>query len=147
MVKVCSPTAQPGLPISAMALPKVCCTLHKTKILFYGCSQGGYVPDVKLKIFWRPALTVYKRNAEPRRHDNRYMAVQTAELRDPVIMLIISILVGTFGVDRFLVGDTGLGIAKLLTCGGFGIWTIVDWFLIMDRTKEANLQQVQRRLV
>jgi TM2 domain-containing membrane protein YozV len=82
-----------------------------------------------------------------RADDNRMMAVQTAQLKDPTMMLIISILAGTFGVDRFLVGDTGMGIAKLLTCGGLGIWTLVDWFLIMDRTKEVNLDQVQRRLV
>jgi hypothetical protein len=34
--------------------------------------------------------------------------------------------------------DTGLGIAKLLTCGGLGIWTIVDWFLIMGANKEKH---------
>jgi hypothetical protein len=37
-----------------------------------------------------------------------------------------------------MLGDTGLAIAKLLTCGGLGIWTIVDWFIIMGRTRELN---------
>ena len=49
-------------------------------------------------------------------------------LKDPTTSLIVSLLAGSLGVDRFLIGDIGLGIAKLLTCGGFGIWIIIDWF-------------------
>ena len=39
-----------------------------------------------------------------------------------------------------MLGQTGLGVAKLLTCGGVGIWTIIDWFTIMGKTKEMNFQ-------
>ncbi len=40
--------------------------------------------------------------------------------------LILSILLGEIGVDRFYLGYTGLGIIKLITVGGFGIWWIFD---------------------
>lgn len=40
--------------------------------------------------------------------------------------LLLSIFVGYLGVDRFYLGDTGLGIAKLLTLGGCGIWVLID---------------------
>ncbi|MFN4945357.1 MAG: TM2 domain-containing protein [Chryseotalea sp.] len=50
------------------------------------------------------------------------------------------------GIDRFMIGDTGLGIGKLLTCGGFGIWTIIDWFLIQGATREKNMQKLQQFL-
>ena len=44
--------------------------------------------------------------------------------------------------DRFFIGDTGLGIGKLITCGGLGIWTIIDWFLIMNATREKNFERL-----
>lgn len=53
--------------------------------------------------------------------------------KELVTTAIISWLVGIFGVDRFYLGYTGLGVAKLLTCGGFGIWAIVDLILIILR--------------
>ncbi len=76
--------------------------------------------------------------------ESKWVYVQTLQFKDPTISLIISILVGALGIDRFLIGDTGLGIAKLFTCGGLGIWVLVDWFLIMGRTKEKNFEMFQQ---
>jgi TM2 domain-containing membrane protein YozV len=76
--------------------------------------------------------------------DSKWMMVQSLNLKDPTTILIISILAGNLGIDRFMIGDTGLGIGKLLTCGGLGIWAIVDWFLIMGRTREVNAERLMR---
>ncbi len=70
--------------------------------------------------------------------DNKFMMLQSYQLKDPTTLLIISLLVGSLGVDRFMLGETGLGVAKLLTGGGCGIWTIIDWFTVMDRTRQLN---------
>lgn len=74
--------------------------------------------------------------------DSKFLMVQAMNLKDPTTILIVSLLAGSLGIDRFMLGDTGLGVGKLLTCGGFGIWAIVDWFIIMGRTREVNFQKV-----
>jgi TM2 domain-containing membrane protein YozV len=75
--------------------------------------------------------------------DSSFVALQSLNLKDPTTILIVSLFAGGLGIDRFMIGDTGLGIGKLLTCGGFGIWSIVDWFMIMGRTREVNFERIQ----
>ncbi len=67
-------------------------------------------------------------------------SVKMAQFKDPMIVLILSILTGTWGVDRFYLGDIGLGVIKLITCGGCGIWWLIDLILISDLTKKKNLE-------
>lgn len=50
--------------------------------------------------------------------------------RNYFIALILSIVVGEFGIDRFYMGKIGTGILKLITLGGVGIWWIIDIILI-----------------
>src|SRR5690606_4120991 len=78
--------------------------------------------------------------------DSKWVLISSVQLKDPTISLIVSILVGTLGVDRFLIGDTGLGIGKLVTCGGLGIWTVIDWCLIQKATREKNMDTIQQFL-
>ncbi len=50
-----------------------------------------------------------------------------------VLALIMSIIFGSLGVDRFIMGHVGLGILKLITFGGCGIWWLIDLILIATK--------------
>jgi TM2 domain-containing membrane protein YozV len=51
-------------------------------------------------------------------------------MKSKTTALILSILLGELGIDRFYLGYVGLGILKLITAGGFGIWWLIDLILI-----------------
>ncbi len=50
-----------------------------------------------------------------------------------VLTLLMSIFFGSLGVDRFMMGQIGLGILKLVTFGACGIWSLVDIILIATK--------------
>lgn len=77
--------------------------------------------------------------------ESKFSMISAVEFKDPTTLLIISIFLGTLGVDRFMLGDIGMGILKLLTAGVCGVLTIVDWCTIQKRVREqnwSNLMQV-----
>ena len=59
-----------------------------------------------------------------------------------VLTLIMSILFGSLGVDRFIMGHIGLGILKLLTAGGCGIWWLIDVILIATKHPFKDIEWV-----
>lgn len=70
------------------------------------------------------------------------MMLSTIDLKDPTTLLLISIFLGSLGIDRFMLGDIGMGVLKLLTLGCCGILTIIDWFTVSKRAKEKNFSNV-----
>ena len=48
-----------------------------------------------------------------------------------LIALLLCFFLGCLGIHRFYVGKTGSGIEMLLTCGGCGIWALVDFIMIL----------------
>ena len=59
-----------------------------------------------------------------------------------IAALLISILIGTLGIDRFFMGYIGLGILKLITFGGFGVWWLIDVILIASKHNFAKVNWV-----
>lgn len=69
-----------------------------------------------------------------------------ASTKDRSTALILSVLLGTMGVDRFYLGDIGLGLLKLFTLGVCGIMWLIDLFLIRGRADELNRRKAQEIL-
>ena len=107
--------------------------LDQQKIDLYIMTNQKYFPEEKI---------VYLKDKLRTMDEEKFSLVSTVDLKDPTTLLLVSIFLGTLGIDRFMLGDTGMGILKLLTCGCCGILTIVDWFTISKRTKERNFNQL-----
>jgi TM2 domain-containing membrane protein YozV len=59
--------------------------------------------------------------------------------------VLLSFFLGSLGVDRFYLGYTGLGIAKLLTVGGCGIWSLIDFVMILlNKIPDAAGQPLEK---
>ena len=54
----------------------------------------------------------------------------TMATKNKLTAILLSIFTGGLGIDRFYLGYTGLGVVKLLTMGGFGIWALIDLIMI-----------------
>lgn len=96
-------------------------------------ANKDYLPEDRLP---------YLRSVLMNMDDQAWAGLSMVTFKSPVLMLVISLLVGELGVDRFLVGDIALGLGKLLTAGGCGVWWFIDLFLIMNRTREKNWQKL-----
>ncbi len=103
--------------------------MDQQKIDMFLMSNGSNFPEEKTMFIREKLLTV---------DDSKWSMISVLQFKNPTTALILSLFLGGLGVDRFYIGDTGLGVGKLLTCGGVGIWTIIDWFLIMKATRENN---------
>ena len=60
------------------------------------------------------------------------------EWRDSLATMLLSWILGELGIDRFYRGQIGLGVLKLLTAGGAGIWWLVDAIIATVRFGEEN---------
>lgn len=78
--------------------------------------------------------------------EEKFTLISAMDFKEPTTLLIVSLFLGGLGIDRFMLGDTGMGILKLLTGGCCGILTIIDWFTISKKAKEANFNNLMTLL-
>ena len=103
------------------------------KVDMYIMANQKYFPEDKI---------VYLKEKLLAMPDEKFALISSTQLKSPTTLLVISLFLGTLGVDRFMLGNTGLGVLKLLTLGCCGILTVIDWCTVMNRTREYNFNKM-----
>ena len=107
--------------------------MDQQKIDMYVMTNQKYFPTEKI-VFLKEKL----KNVD----EEKFALISAIDFKEPTTLLLVSLFLGSLGIDRFMLGDTGLGILKLLTGGCCGILTIVDWFSISKKAKEVNFSNL-----
>lgn len=107
--------------------------MDSAKIDMFIMSNAKYFPAEKI---------MYLKDKLRTMDEEKFALISTIDFKDPTTLLLVSLFLGSLGIDRFMLGDTGMGILKLLTLGVCGVMTIVDWFTISKKAKETNFNNV-----
>lgn len=73
-------------------------------------------------------------------------AVLRTSLQSPATIQLLSIFLGHFGVDRFMMGDASMGLLKLITIGGIHVWWIADIISAKQRCRNYNAELLLKAL-
>ena len=118
----------------------------KKRVQYFLMNNKKYLPENRIPKLRERMLAL---------NEDQLQSIECTSFKDPTLLLIISFFVGEFGVDRFMLGDVGLGVAKLLitilTIPIFfftfiflgGIWWLIDLFFVMNKTREFNYKKLE----
>jgi len=74
-------------------------------------------------------------------NDSQMMFLQGASFKKPSTIFLVALLLGW---ERFLLGDIALGIVKVITGNGCGIWWLIDVISAKKRTYKYNFELFQK---
>ena len=89
---------------------------------------------------FEPAALVSIKEQLERMSDDQIVALASVNYNDPTLILEIAILLGW---ERLFLNDIAMGILKILTGYGFGIWWLIDIFTATGRAKQYNYRRFQ----
>ena len=111
--------------------------MEKQKVEMFLAQNAKFLPQAKIQQL---------KDVLSKIDDEKFVYLQGITMKDPTTVLLFSIFLGAYGVDRFMLGDAGMGVLKLLTCGGCYIWWIIDAINAQDKTRNFNYQNLVKTL-
>lgn len=96
--------------------------------LFLACNADKFEPSALMSI----------KGMLEKMSDDKIVALASVNYTDPTLILVVAILLGW---ERLFMNDIALGILKILTCYGFGIWWLIDIFTATSRARRYNFQR------
>jgi len=111
--------------------------MDQNKIDMFVMTNQKYFPPEKIMFLKEKLRTM---------DETKFSMITAVELKDPTTLLLVSLFLGGLGIDRFMLGDTGMGVLKLLTGGCCGVLTLIDWFNIGKKTRELNFNNIMTLL-
>jgi hypothetical protein len=90
------------------------------------------------KAYTQELMSIYGSIPEARRPE--FSQIFLEREKNPLLAFAWNVWLGWLGADRFYCGQTLLGVIKLLTFGGFGLWVMVDWFIIGGVARDKSIE-------
>ena len=111
-----------GFTLAAVFYP-----LSRAMLIFALGAGLRYCPAPRAKACPIPSNSVPRNGVT---YSTNIQGGRTMATKNKLTAILLSIFTGGLGIDRFYLGYTGLGVVKLLTMGGFGIWALIDLIMI-----------------
>ena len=111
--------------------------MNQDKVDMFIIANKDYFPPEKI-IFLKEKLLALD--------ESKFSLLHVVNFKEPTTILLLSIFLGGLGIDRFMLGDIGLGVLKLLTLGVCGVMWLIDLFLVSKRAREKNFNNIMMLL-
>lgn len=107
--------------------------MEQQKIDMFISANRKYLPEEKM---------IYLKDRLKNTEEEKFRKLTKLDMINPTTVLLVSIFLGGLGIDRFMLGDIGMGVLKLLTGGCCGVLTVIDWFITSKKAKEINFNNI-----